>query len=159
MRKTLQYPLRRSTLIVVGSIVTLLAVTLPVTANSKPTTGAQISLFSPPTTFAANTPFYIEHGWFVCVGPDAMDTYCGGEPGYVGLAQGKGDFHLYVDGVLQPSTVNVETDVPLPGWVGISKFQLTNYPSGLPAGTYSFHGVWTLDGAPRGDETAVITFS
>ena len=163
MHDTLQH-LRRRILIVVGCIVALLAVTLPATASNQPRTGEQISLLPyspPPSTFAADTPFYIEHGWGVCIGPGAMDVCSGGEPSYVGLNQGKSDFQLYLDGVLQPSTLEVRNDVPFGSWEGptLSRFHLTNHPSGLPADTYTFRGVWTLDGAVELDLPVTITFS
>jgi hypothetical protein len=42
----------------------MLVVAAPATA-SPPTTGARIGLYVPPTTFPANTPFHIQHG-FAC---------------------------------------------------------------------------------------------
>ena len=41
----------------------------------------------------------------------------------------------------------------------LAKRYLTNYPSGLPAGTYTFVGVHTLDGIAVLTRTKTITFS
>lgn len=65
-----------------------------------------------------------------------------------------GDFDLYLDGVLQPSTV----DVDLNGG-SLGKLHLTNYPSGLPAGTYTFVGLNTIDGVVVLTRTATIMFT
>jgi hypothetical protein len=110
----------------------MLVVAAPATANSKPTTGTQIHLFAPPTMFPANTPFYIEQG-FIC---DLGDASCIG--GFISAQSG---FTLYVDGVLQPSTV----DVDVVGG-GIEKRYLTNFPNGLPAGEHKFVGLHNADG-------------
>ena len=110
-----------------------LVVAAPATANSKPTTGTQIRLFAPPTTFPANTPFYIEQG-FIC---DLGDASC-----IAGFISAQSGFTLYVDDVLQPSTVDV--DVVSGG--GIEKRYLTNFPDGLPVGEHIFVGIHNADG-------------
>jgi hypothetical protein len=121
-----------------------LVVTAPATANNKPTTGERINLFAPPTTFPANTPFYVEHG-YIC---DRNDIGC-----IQTQISALSSFSLYVNGVLQPSTV----DVDLAGG-SIEKRYLTNFPAGLPAGTYTFDGVFDLNGFVS-DLPATITFS
>jgi hypothetical protein len=122
-----------------------LVVAAPATANSKPTTGTQIRLFAPPTTFPANTPFYIEQG-FIC---DLGDASC-----IAGFISAQSGFTLYVDDVLQPSTVDV--DVVSGG--GIEKRYLTNFPNGLPAGEHKFVGIHNSDGTPV-PVTATINFT
>ena len=92
----------------------------PVAANSQPTTGTRISLFDAPRTFPADAPFYIEHG-SVC-DPLAGDTAAD-------CMAADTHFDLYLDGSLQPSTVDIENAST--GW---AKLNLTNYRAGLPAG-------------------------
>jgi hypothetical protein len=153
--------------VLVSCVVAALAVVLPASANHKPTTGTQIDIFHMPlpTTFAANTPFYIEHGWGCGGGPGfsgCKDEVYVGESGYsVGDWMGHSDFQLYLDDELQPSTIDVDVVPPSKGNVGsIFKFWLTNYPAGLPTGTYTFHGVWTGPTGTVDFETyATITFS
>jgi hypothetical protein len=110
--------------------------------NNKPTTGTKISIFGGPATFAADTPFYIEHG-FDCTRPDVS-----------GCTNAQTHFDLYLDGVLQPSTVDIDN-------LGDSllKSNLTNYPTGLPAGTHTFIGVFVFDGTVLGTLTRTIVFT
>jgi hypothetical protein len=122
----------------------MLVLAAPATANSKPTTGPQIRLFAPPTTFPANTPFFIEQG-FIC---DLGDASC-----IAGFISAQSGFTLYVDGVLQPSTV----DVDVVGG-GIEKRYLTNFPAGLPEGVHTFVGIHNSDGTLI-PVTATITFT
>ena len=66
-----------------------------------------------------------------------------------------GDFELYLNDALQPSSVDVNRiDAGV-----IGKFQLTNYPAGLPAGTYTFVGINVLGGTVVLTRTATITFT
>lgn len=135
----------RRFLVVVGCLVAMLVAVAPAAANNKPTTGTRIGLYTPPATFPANTAFYIEHGWACELG----DGVCLGEQ-----ISAHSDFVLTVDGVVQPSTVDVDN---VDGILG--KLRLTNFPSGLPAGTHTFVGTWYLDGVVSFTETAVITFT
>jgi hypothetical protein len=130
----------------VGCVAAVLVVALPAAANDKPSSGAPIPL-GPlgPTTFPADTPFHIEHGFVCALG----DGTCLGEQ-----VSANAGFDLYLDGVLQPSTVDVDQRDG-----ALSKLYLTNYPSGLPAGTYTFVGVNTLDGVAVMTRTKTITFS
>ena len=132
--------------LLVGCVAAVLVVALPASANNKPTTGARLG-FSPlaPTTYPANTPFYIEAG-FAC---DLGDGRC-----LADQISGTAGFDLYLDGVLQPSTVDVDR---IDG--ALTKLYLTNYPSGLPAGTYTFVGLNLQDGAVTFTRTKTITFS
>ena len=109
--------------------------------NNKPTAGTKISILGGPTTFAADTPFHIEHG-VLCARPDVGDC-----------VNAQTHFDLYLDGVLQPSTVDIDN-------LGDSllKSNLTNYPTGLPAGTYTFTGVFVFNGTVLGSFTRTITF-
>jgi hypothetical protein len=115
-------------LAVVGA---MLVVAAPASASSKPTTGTRIGLFAPPTTFPANTPFYVKHG-FAC---DFSEADCP-------QAMAGGLFTLYVDGVPQPSTLEVDA-----GSGGVTKWWITNVTNGLPAGDHTLVGVWTVKGA------------
>ena len=131
--------------VLVGCIAAVLVSALPAAANNEPTTGTRIGLYQPPATFAANSPFYIEHGFACGLG----DSSC--------IAQqisANATFDLYLDGALQPSTVDVDR---FGG--GLEKQHLTNYASGLPAGTHTFVGVWTQNGTVVLIKTATITFA
>jgi hypothetical protein len=136
--------MRRRFLFLVICVAALLVAASPVAANSTPTTGTRISLFAPPATFPADTPFYIEHGSAceAAAGDSAADCM-------------KADTHfdLYLDGNLQPSKVDVENSPA--GWV---KLNLTNYPAGLPAGRHTFVGVWVAGGSPYNALSARINF-
>jgi len=120
------------------------AAAAPVAANSVPTTGTRINLFAAPATFPAGTPFYVEHGTGCepsagdkisdCLNPDTH-------------------FDLYLDGVLQPSSLDIENS---PGTS--LKLNLTNYPDGLPAGRHTFVGVWVQGGEVALVLSARITF-
>jgi len=130
----------------VACVVVALVAALPATANTKPTAGQRIALGMAPTTFPANTPFHIEHGWSCAL----ADAVC-----MATQISARGDFELYVDGALQPSTVDV--DIRDDG--SIQKLYLTNYPDGLPAGTYTFVGLNVIDGVVTLTRTATITFA
>jgi hypothetical protein len=124
--------MRRRFLLLLISFAALVAAASPVAANSVPTTGTRISLFDAPATFPANTPFYVEHG-------TGCDLTAGDKVS--GCMNADTHFDLYVDGVLQPSAVDIENSPA--GWV---KLNLTNYPAGLPAGRHTFAGVWVAGG-------------
>jgi len=109
--------------------------------NNKPTTGTKISIFGPPATFAAGTPFHIEHG-LLCARPNVS-----------ACMNAQSHFDLYLDGVLQPSTVDIDNLGDF-----LLKSNLTNYPTGLPAGTHTFVGVFVLNGTEVGTVTRTITF-
>jgi hypothetical protein len=112
--------------------ITALVVASPVAANSVPTTGARINLFEAPATFPADAAFYVEHG-------SGCDSTAGDKVS--GCMNADTHFDLYLDEVLQPSTVDIENSPT--GWV---KLNLTNYPTGLPAGRHTFAGVWFAGG-------------
>ncbi|MBO0883949.1 MAG: hypothetical protein J2P17_27175 [Mycobacterium sp.] len=132
---------------VLAVVAAVLVVASPASANSKPTTGTRIGLFSPVTTFPANTPFYVEQG-FVC---GLGDGSCIGK-----FISAQSSSTLYVDGVLQPSTV----DVDIPGGNAIERRWLTNFPNGLPAGDHTFVDVFTFgDGSGGFTLTKTITFT
>jgi hypothetical protein len=123
----------------------MLVMAAPAAANSKPTTGPRISLDGPPAEFDANAPFYVRHG-FAC---DKADASC-----ISALINGTSGFDLYVDGVLQKSSVVVDV-----GDGFINKRYLTNFPNGLPAGDHTFVGVWSVRGIVVQTRTAAITFT
>ena len=132
----------RRVLVLVGCIAAVLVTAVPATANNnKPTTGTKISIFGGPATFAADTPFHIEHG-LLCALPDVSDC-----------TNAQSHFDLYLDGVLQPSTVDIDN-------LGDSllKENLTNYPTGLPAGSHTFVGVFVSNGTVFGTFTRTIVF-
>lgn len=109
-----------------------------------PEAGPRVSLFGPPTTFPADTPFHVSHG-FTC----GFD-----EVGCPTFAVSGTLFSLYVDGVLQPSKVEVIADNE-----GVNKVWVTNFWDGLPRGRHTLLGVWTQNGAVFATATATIRFT
>ncbi len=62
-------------------------------------------------------------------------------------------FDLYLDGVAQGSTVDVENSPTVK-----VKFNLTNYPGGLAPGLHTFCGYWFQNGSPYSDVCVTINF-
>ena len=96
------------------------------------TVGDRIDLASPPATFTAGEPFYIQHGW-------GWET---GEAPYqpASLALGKLQFTLAVDGeVIEPTFVWRTVDDDRLFW----QRWIFNFPDGLSAGTHRFTGTWS----------------
>src|SRR5581483_5224621 len=89
-----------------------------------PTVGPRISLFAPPATFPADTPFHVNHGW-ICE-PDIKDCL---NPGT--------RFELRVDGVDVPAAHDLEYD---PHASTSSEADVSNFRQGLPAGPHTFEG-------------------
>ena len=136
----------RRFLVVAGCIAAVLVAALPAAANSKPTTGPPIPLGpAGPTAFAADTAFFVEHGFECTLG----DATC-----MQSQLTANAEFDLYLDGDLQPSTVDVDL---IDGT--LVRRHLTNYPSGLPAGVHTFVGVHSQNGAVVLTRTKTITFS
>jgi hypothetical protein len=138
---------RQAMLVVVLAAASLAVAVAPAGANNKPTTGTRIPFNNGPDTFPANTPFYIEQGH----GCLFSDTAC-----MASEVTGQSTFVLSLDGVLQPSTPDVDVD---PVNQIIRKFRLTNYPNGLPAGPHTFHGVWIVDGVVDDSQTTDMTIN
>jgi hypothetical protein len=139
--------MRRKALLFAALVAAVLAVAaVPAAANNKPVSGPRLPFAAFPTTFAANSPFHIEQG-FGCL---LRDTPC-----VTSQITGQSTFQLYLDGVLQPSTTDVDVDATN----GIiRKFQLTNYPNGLLTGTHTFVGVFIIDGVVVQTSTVTADF-
>jgi hypothetical protein len=125
-----------------ASIVALVASPPGARAEGLPTTGARIALFAAPATFPANAPFYLAHG-FTC------------EDGKDSCLSGLTHFDLYVDGVRQRSAPNMTfaSDGTL-----LSKLDVSDFPSGLSAGTHALRGVWYWLGSFVQERTVTIDF-
>jgi hypothetical protein len=138
--------MRRKAMLVVVLVAASLAVAVaPAGANNKPVTGTRIPFYNGPATFPADTPFYVEQGNGCLLSDTAcMTTYI----------TGRSTFVLYLDGVLQRSTPDVDVD---PVGQIIRKFRLTNYPNGLPAGMHTFRGEWIVDGVVDDSQTTDMT--
>jgi len=124
----------RRLLVLFGCVVAAMLLTIPATANNRPTTGPQINLLVPPATFPADTAFHVEHG--VLCGKGAISD----------CTNASTHFDLDLDGVPQPSTVDVD-NFKVNGDHFILKRNLTNYPDGLPAGPHTFRGTFYVNGA------------
>lgn len=120
---------------------------------SVPTTGTKLSMyrgfnlgscsFNPPvdpniapgaTTFPANTPFFVRHGWV-----DFPTTPVSNQT-LAAFQRPSTDFELYVDHVEQQSL----PDFFVQNGVHIKLFVI-NFPSGM-TGTHLFQGWWFQDG-------------
>jgi hypothetical protein len=134
-------------LVVVLAAASLIVAVAPAGANNKPTTGPRIPFNNGPDTFSANSPFYIEQGNGCLLSDSACMT------AYI---TGQSTFVLYLDGVRQPSTPDVDLDAA--NHI-IRKFQLTNYPNGLPAGMHTFRGEWIVDGVVDDSQTTDMTIN
>ena len=136
--------MRRFSLLI-ACVGALLVLAVPATATNTAPTGSRIGLFVPPASFPAGTPFHVEHGFSCALG----DGACLGSE-----ISSHSNFKLYVDSVLQPATVEM---IRIPG--GLDKLYLTNFTAGLPAGTHTFVGVWSTNGAVTLTATAVVAFT
>jgi hypothetical protein len=126
------------------AVVAVLVAAAPASANSIPTTGSQLRLFGPVTTFPANTPFFVEQGFIVPLGNG---------PGMHNEISAQASSALYLDGVLQPSTVDIDL---VDG--SLERRWLSNYPNGLPAGDHTFVDVFTFPGSSF-TQVKTVTFS
>lgn len=131
-----------ATLIVVGAALVSAATA---SANSVPTTGSRISMFVGPTQYSAATPFYVEQG-FICPLGERVDSCM------------DSNFVLTVDGQQQQSVTDVD-QVVRDGATFVQRDQLTNFPSGLSAGTHTLTGYWFQGGVLTSSKTLVVTFS
>jgi hypothetical protein len=131
-----------SRIVALAALIIGLVVPLSAQANSIPTTGTRIGLLAPPTTFQAGTPFYVTQG-FTC------------ETGKTACLSGLTHFDLYVDGQREPYATDLTfgTDGTL-----LSKFDLTNFPSGLDAGQHVFRGEWYYLGELVLTQTVAVDF-
>jgi hypothetical protein len=136
---------------VIAAVLTL-TVALPASANDVPRVGTDINLMPGligPTTLAANTPFHVAHGWG-CDQQAAADVASGA------CLDPQTTFVLFIDGVKQPAITDLE--VSSEGIV-TAKIMVSNYPAGLPAGTYLFEGQWWFDGALTQTSDVYVTFT
>ena len=80
-------------------------------------------------TFSANTPFHFRHGF--------------GQPANLSH-KGAFGFSLTVNGVPLAATTTQTLTLPSPPGPAFQfLFWYYDFPNGLPAGTYTLHGVWT----------------
>lgn len=131
----------------------------PVAYASPPQTGTELTpfnifCFSQTETFPANTPFFVQHGWFVPDWTNQTDTPTSVRTDFENPGT---NFTLYVDGTMASSVMyyqyNNSSDI-------MSKEFLTNFPLGMTAGTHTFLGQWFDDQAGLvGTCTEPITFT
>lgn len=93
--------------------------------------GNRISLIVGPSTYAANTPFHVAHGWGLT--PDDSESD----------AIGKWSFVLEIDGQALPANFVERSSNEDPAFGHLlSRFWVFNFPSGLSAGRHTFTGRW-----------------
>ncbi len=93
--------------------------------------------------FAANSPFYVQHGWVVDW------SFLSNEEKQAFISDNT-RFDLYVDGVEQASIPDHTFDESN-GDIFFIKLSLTNYPDGM-TGTHLFRGEWWIDGFLIGED-------
>ena len=126
--------------------------TAPANAQARAPVGDRIDVArGEPTTFLADTPFHVRHGWATCVGS-----------GEGMLANGRLRIELDVDGVERsPSYVEVsmapEEETGLPCDV-ISRISTFNFPDGLPPGSHILTGHWIGPCQPLADDAVTGAF-
>ncbi len=123
-------------------------------ANNVPREGTKINLFPGfvgPTTYSADTPFFVSHGWG-CGSVPATEAALADD----GCLKPTSTFKLFVDGEQVPSVTDLEIG---PGGLVVGKSQVSNFRQGLPAGVHVFEGQWWLVGAVVLDSVASVTFS
>jgi hypothetical protein len=111
-------------------------VVVPSGPSSAPRSGTRLNIFpgsATPAVFAAGTPFWIGYGFVP--ESDAADS---------GQATVHADtgFELAVDGEAVP----LHTDVKVDGGRTVRKFNVADFPEGLPAGWHVFAGRWYDEG-------------
>jgi hypothetical protein len=126
------------------AVVAVLAFAASASANNVPTTGSRISLFAGPTQYPAATPFYVEQG-FICPLAQGVDSCT------------SSDFVLTVDGRQQQAVTDID-QVVRDGTSYLQRDELTNFPSGLSAGTHTLTGYWFQGGVLTSSQTLVVTF-
>jgi hypothetical protein len=109
----------------------LLVFAIPAAAVPRARIGQRINvLLGTPTTFPANQPFHVAHGWIGFLHEPQQDHF---------QAIGKFAFRLELDGqAVEPDFVDrwVSEDTLHSSWVH-------NFPTGLSAGPHTFNGYFT----------------
>ena len=127
-------------------VVAACAFALPASSNGIPEAGARIGVFPTEQSFPANTAFHVTHGLFCAVPAELSHCISAGT-----------HFDLFIDGVQQSSVVDIDL---VPGDPEVfRKFNLTNFPNGLPAGTYTFTGQFFEDGQLVLTRTSIVHFT
>jgi hypothetical protein len=110
-------------------------------------TGERINLLFPPAAYEAGAPFHISHG------------YCFIEPQDVRLANRDDTrFELRIDGQLIDSVVDLRRGGRADEGCRAVKSNISEFPAGLPAGSYGFEGRWYLAGELDFSTSATIVF-
>jgi hypothetical protein len=114
---------------------------MPAAANQNERVGVRIDLLADtPTEIEAETPFHVAHGWWMF--PSRQQAP---EPVAAPQAPGKSGFRLEIDGVAQQLDFVdrwVDIERKHAGLQFLGRLWVFNFPSGLPAGTYTFTAVW-----------------
>ena len=112
---------------------------------APPRTGSQINLLTgPPATFAADTPFWIGHGW--CLTQEELDE--GLVDSTTDIVRRASRFELFVDDVAVPLATDLQMNVEP---CLVHKINFHNFRFGLSAGLHIFRGEFYLAGEPYGD--------
>jgi FtsP/CotA-like multicopper oxidase with cupredoxin domain len=144
----------RSKLFILSALIGMLALTvaLPASANNVPEVGTDINLMPGligPTTLPANSPFHVAHGWG-CGDQAAVDAASGF------CLDPETTFYLFINGVKQPAITDLEVS---PGGIVEGRIMVSNFPAGLPAGTYLFEGQWWANGVNTLTSDVYVTFT
>jgi hypothetical protein len=140
---------RTAALIVSGMLA--LAVAMPVAAKDIPRTGDQLNLFDPPTTMAANEPFWVGHGW--CSTADDADPMRS-------ILDPTSQIVFTADGAVVATGTDVSFDVSFPDGVTCITLKINyhNFRVGLPIGSHTIAGCWYLLGELQFCREAAVAF-
>ena len=133
-----------------AAVITLVGAITGQAAQARPLTGTQIDLLDPPATFAAGTPFFVNHG--LC-GETAEER--------AGLLRPTSRFELAVDGQSVRTSLYLEASAKRIDNADFSlcKQFIANFREGLPAGNHQIVGCWYYLGQDLfGCETIEIKF-
>jgi len=143
----------RRVVVAIIVVASLFALAATASATHVPTTGTPIRLLNPavtPTTFPANTPFFVRHG-FACL-PEEL-ALC---------LDSRTEFRLYIDGQRMRSALDLELNLScqpvVPSDECSARVNLTNVRFGLPAGPHAFRGEWWASGQLEIVREATIEF-
>lgn len=148
------HPVRRASgrgplLLVATAVLALLGLLLAPAAQASRLSGPQLDLLDPPATFAANSPFFINHG--LC-GENAEERS--------GLLRPTSGFELSLDGQPVRTRLYLEASqhrIENPAF-SLCKQYLAGFDEGLSAGTHRFVGCWFYLGEDLGCEAIEVKF-
>lgn len=129
------------------------AAALPLTGVQLPGVYLACNEGGPTTlTFPADTPFYVAHGW---IQPGWRDPSVTTPELRKATLSPTTFFEFFIDGARVRSVPWMGYD-PTTDW--FTKGNVSNFPAGMPAGTYTLEAIWYFDGGWLAGCTMTETF-